>query len=119
MIAVFCYRISVSYGEMAGKSCLYAIILNFLAVIISRFPTIIMSGVQPAKIITAFFMGTAIRLFIVLGGSILVLYLLKIDVLWFVGWLVFFYLTVLAVETYYSVLFLRRFDPRENRQDDE
>jgi hypothetical protein len=106
---VFCYRISQAYGPSSQSGYIKAMILTVFAGIAGLLPVIFTYTHKKVRVFFAAIMiGTVIRMFITAVGILLVIYLLKEQRTWFLGWSAGFYLFFLALDTCFVVYFLNK-----------
>jgi hypothetical protein len=100
LAAVFIVAIlsAILIGRLALKSCLWALLLVIFSGIVGILPVIRNVSLRPTISISCVLLTNVIRFVIMLTGSISILFLTQISVIWFVSWIAVFYLPMIAVE---------------------
>ena len=105
----FCYRISETYGPASQSGCVKAIILTVTAAVAGILPAIFTYTHNKTRVfLTAIMIGAIIRMLITAAGVLVVIYVLKEQRSWFLGWSAGFYLFFLALDTSFVVYFLNK-----------
>ena len=105
----FCYRISETYGPESQSGCVKAIILTVTAAVAGILPVIFTYTHNKARVFfTGIMIGAIIRMLITAVGVLVVIYVLKEQRSWFLGWSAGFYLFFLALDTSFVVYFLNK-----------
>jgi hypothetical protein len=105
MAGVFAAAMGVSFlsGQDAFNGCLWAMLVSSLAGFGGLIPIILARlSAKPASI-EAVIGASAIRLLLVLAGLVIILFLVKTNLTWFVFWLAIFYIAMLVGEVYYAI----------------
>jgi hypothetical protein len=97
-------------GILLGGSCFWAVIVNCLAACGGIAPFIYARLFKPSVLGHCLLASGLIRLSLAVTGSGVVLYFVKIDVLWFAVWVVVLYLAVLVLEVCFFIRILTGFD---------
>ena len=105
----FCYRVSETYGPASKSGCVNAIILTVSAAIAGFLPVIYTRTHEKAGVFFAsVLIGAMVRMLITAAGILVVIYLLKQQRAWFLGWTAGFYVFFLALETGFVVYLLNK-----------
>jgi hypothetical protein len=108
--AVFAFAMvfSAFLGGQQTKTCLWALIVNSVAVCAGLVPVVLSTLYKPSLYTLSILAAGVIRLLITAVGAVIILVFVEVGVLWFVAWLGFFYLVVLGAEVYFTVRRLSR-----------
>lgn len=93
-----------------GQGCFWAIVVNGIAACGGIAPMIYAWLLKPSILGHCLLASSVIRLSLAVTGSIVILYFIKIDVLWFAVWVVALYLAVLVLEVCFFIRILTEFD---------
>jgi hypothetical protein len=113
--AVFAAAVAVStfFGGAALTACLWATAAASVAAIGSLAPVVYSVIFRPSMLMNSALVSGAIRLLLMLAGAVTILLLVRVDVLWFIAWLIAFYMVTVLIE----VCFILR-AVNENKQGD-
>jgi len=103
--AVFAASVGVSFllGGDALMGCLWAVVVATIAGAIGFAPVVCTGANNTFLQANTILLAGIIRMLLMLGGTAVVLYFVKIDVLWFIEWLVLFYVVMLVMEIRFAV----------------
>lgn len=114
IVGAFClqliYRVSVGVGEKAERECLFAIFLFGLSSLVGMIFTSKLERKSFERFIASFFISTALRVLITIAGVATIIRFVDLRAKSFIGWTVFFYFILIAVETVRRVKTIRNFD---------
>jgi hypothetical protein len=97
-------------GEIARNNCFWAIVVNGIAACGGIAPVIYAGLFKPSVLRHCLLASSVIRLLLAVIGSSVILYFVKIDVLWFAVWVGILYLAVLVLEVSFFIKMLTRYD---------
>jgi hypothetical protein len=104
---------SALLGESARNNCFWAIVVNGIAVCGGIAPLIYAGLFKPSILRHCMLASSVIRLLLAVIGSSVILYFVKIDVLWFAVWVGILYLAVLVLEVSFFIKMLTGCDEVE------
>lgn len=97
------YFASRMCGSDAASGCRAAIIASSISSLCGLVPVMYALNYKPDYAGIAALASTIIRLVLVLIVTAVVLFVLKINAMWYLGWLGLFYIALLVVESLYVV----------------
>jgi hypothetical protein len=105
VITVFAiaYGMSILLGKDVQNSCFWAVVVNGIAGCGGIAPLIHAMSLKSSVSIYYVLTSSVIRLLLAVAGSGIVLFFMKIDVIWFATWVVILYLAVLIFEVSFAV----------------
>jgi hypothetical protein len=94
------YSISLFIRKAAWQACLAAIGISVVVGLASLLPALY-GIVRRQDLAVAFVLAASlIRLLLMAGGTAIILFFTKVNIMWFVVWLGLFYICMLAVEVW-------------------
>jgi hypothetical protein len=114
-IAVFAvaYGISILLGKDVRNSCFWAVVVNGIAGCGGIAPVIYAMSLKSFISVYYILSSSIIRLLLAVAGSGIILFFVKIDVMWFAAWVVILYLAVLIFEVGFAVQMMTKHDEVE------
>jgi hypothetical protein len=101
---------STLLGESARNNCFWAVVVNGIAACGGIAPIIYAGLFKPSIPVYCLLAASVIRLLLAVIGSSVILYFVKIDVLWFAVWVGVLYVAVLVLEVRFFIKMLTKLD---------
>ena len=92
------YLASASISAAASRGCLAAIAVSGIAGVASLVLLCRGRSVSTQRSLAFFLAAGVVRLLLMLAGSVIIIFSVGVSLMWFVGWLAFFYIGLLIVE---------------------
>jgi hypothetical protein len=97
------YGTSILLGKDVQNSCFWAVVVNGIAGCGGITPVIYAMSLKSSVSIYYVLTSSVIRLLLAVAGSGIILFFMKIDMIWFATWAVILYLAVLIFEVSFAV----------------
>jgi hypothetical protein len=99
-VPVICLVASYLKGRAAFQGCVWATILSIIAGAVSLLPILYLIKSKSATLTGCVLASSAIRVFVILFGVLICIFMIKITTRWFPAWVAFFYLLMLSVDVW-------------------
>lgn len=94
------YRFSERFGAEAVRSYKYASLINIAAAVFGLVPKYLFGRYDEHEAVAGLLSGGAVRLFTAFSGMVLALFWAKVELKWFLAWMIVMYVIVLFFETW-------------------